>query len=81
MVKCSSLSEKKTDRSVRNSKSVKSSSESCLDVKVAMSPMTSVFVCPLVDDVPYDDSVRINLDNQALLRSGWCSPSNSTTSC
>ena len=49
--------------------------------KVAMSPLTSVFACPLGDDVPYDDSVRIHLDNQALLRSGWRHPSNSTTSC
>ena len=50
-------------------------------IKVAMSPLTSVFACPLGDDVPYDDSVRIRLDNQALLRSGWRSSSNSTTSC
>jgi hypothetical protein len=33
-----------------------------------MSPLTSVFVCLLGDDVQYDDSVRINLENQALLR-------------
>ena len=46
-----------------------------------MSLLTSVFACPLGDDVPYDDSVRIRLENQALLRSGWRSPSNSTTSC
>ena len=37
-------------------------------VKMAMSPLTLVFACPLGDDdVPYDDSVRINLENQALL--------------
>jgi hypothetical protein len=55
----------------------------CLTLlKVAMSPLMSLFGCPLVgDDVPYDDSVRINLENQALLRSGWRCPSNSTTSC
>jgi hypothetical protein len=49
--------------------------------KVAMSPLTSVFGCLLGDDVPYDDSVCIRLDNQALLRSGWRSSSNSMTSC
>ena len=52
-----------------------------MKLKVAMSPLTSVFACPLGDDVPYDDSVRINLENQALLLSGWRRPSNSTTSC
>ena len=38
--------------------------------KVAMPPLTPVFACSLGDDVPYDDSVRIHLENQALLRSG-----------
>ena len=46
-----------------------------------MSPLTSVFACPLGDDVPYDDSVRINLENEALLRSGWRIPSIGATNC
>jgi hypothetical protein len=41
-----------------------------------MSPLTSVFACPLGGDAPFDVSVRINLENQALLRSGWPCPSN-----
>jgi hypothetical protein len=36
-----------------------------------MSPLTSVFACPLGGDATSDVSVRINLENQALLRSGW----------
>ena len=44
-------------------------------------PLTSVFACPLGGDATSDVSVRINLENQALLRSGWRCPSNSTTSC